>query len=218
MEAPAEPPAALVDHLSASFPRSTVREWLAVVPRPALRRNPLKAPREAVLGRLRRRGIRLDPVPWSRDCFFIEGDAASTPEHTLGHVYLQDAASMVPALALDVSPGMLVLDLCAAPGTKTGILAVAAGDDGLVVANERSRSRAGILGGNLQRLGVTNTVVTCRDGGSAAFGVGFDRVLVDAPCSNAGSARTRAGKIRWDASRAEALAPLQRRLLANGYR
>ena len=98
---------------------------------------------------------------------------------------MQEPAAQAPAALTEAGRGMAVLDLCAAPGGKTTQLAAMMQNTGLLVANEPVRSRAEILAGNIERLGVTNALVTCMrpDALASSLGACFDVVLVDAPCS-----------------------------------
>lgn len=108
-----------------------------------------------------------------------------------GYVYSQDPSAMFPARALDVKPGQKVLDLCAAPGGKTTALASALDNQGLLVANEISKSRSRILRENLERWGASNCLITNDDSEKirASFPEFFDAILVDAPCSGEGMFR-----------------------------
>ena len=86
---------------------------------------------------------------------------------------------------------MRVLDMCAAPGGKSSQLAAALGGEGILFSNEYEPRRAQVLKSNLERMGVTNAVVTCGDTAklAAALPEYFDVVLVDAPCSGEGMFR-----------------------------
>ena len=108
--------------------------------------------------------------------------------HHAGVLYAQEPSASAPAALLDVQPGMRVADLCAAPGGKTSQLAAALQGQGLLLANEFVAARADILRQNLERMGVTNAVITNEDTArlAAAMPGQFDRVLVDAPCSGRG--------------------------------
>ena len=103
--------------------------------------------------------------------------------HHAGVLYAQEPSASAPAALLDVQPGMRVADLCAAPGGKTSQLAAALQGQGLLLANEFVAARAEILRQNLERMGVTNAVITNEDTArlAAAMPGQFDRVLVDAP-------------------------------------
>ena len=114
--------------------------------------------------------------------------------HHAGVLYAQESSASAPAALLDVQPGMRVADLCAAPGGKTSQLAAALQGQGLLLANEFVAARAEILRQNLERMGVTNAVITNEDTArlAAAMPGQFDRVLVDAPCSGEGMFRKEA--------------------------
>jgi 16S rRNA (cytosine967-C5)-methyltransferase len=126
--------------------------------------------------------------------------------------YTQDLASQWVAAAVEAQPGEQILDVCAAPGGK----ATAIADGGVfVVANDVSLSRAGLVRGNIARVGA-DAVAVCADGEAPPFAPGsFDRVLLDAPCSGLGALRRRPDA-RWriQSSDVTELAALQRRLLS----
>ena len=113
------------------------------------------------------------------------------PYHHAGAFYAQEPSASAPAALLDVHPGMRVADLCAAPGGKTSQLAAALAGHGVLLANEFVAARAEVLRQNLERMGVTNAIVTNEDTArlAAAYPGQFDRILVDAPCSGEGMFR-----------------------------
>lgn len=155
--------------------------------------NTLKATPPGVVEALRAAGWRAAPAPWCPQLLRLtaEGGRAlgATLPHALGHIYVQSASSAAAALALGARPGERVLDLCAAPGSKTTLLAQAMEDRGCVVANEPSPQRAKSLLANIERLGVTCAVVTAYSGQNFPRRHRFHRVLVDAPCSGEGTWR-----------------------------
>lgn len=134
-----------------------------------------------------------DAVPWEPNGRYLLPDVRPGlhPLHEAGGYYLQEPSAMAPARLLDAQPGETVLDLCAAPGGKSTQLAAAMQGRGLLVCNEIHPKRARILASNLERLGVTNALVTNEHPAAlAARWPGcFDRVLVDAPCSGEGMFR-----------------------------
>ncbi len=134
-----------------------------------------------------------DPVPWAEGAYFIGPDCAagSHPLHEAGAFYIQEPSAMVPAAVLDARPGERVLDLCAAPGGKTTQLAASMRDAGLLVANEPVAERARVLSRNIERMGMTNTLVVSAWPHELAdrFPGAFDAVLADAPCSGEGMFR-----------------------------
>ncbi len=137
-----------------------------------------------------------------------------------GYIYIQDRSSMLPPLFLAPKKGETVLDMCASPGGKTGILSQMVGPKGLVVANEPNPGRYDTLRRNLHQTNCLN-VVTCRyPGEELPFPEGFfSCILLDAPCSGWGTLdRHPSIKELWTRERAETLVALQRKLLASAAR
>ncbi len=132
-------------------------------------------------------------VDWCPDGRYIRPGTRPglSPLQFAGAYYIQEASAMAPAVALNVRPGERVLDLCAAPGGKSGQLAAALQGEGLLVANEPEPARAKILSATLERLGVVNAIVTnaLPEKLSPLLPGYFDAVLVDAPCSGEGMFR-----------------------------
>ncbi|MEA3342670.1 MAG: RsmB/NOP family class I SAM-dependent RNA methyltransferase [archaeon] len=162
--------------------------------RRAIRVNRFKITREECVSRLKEEGFVLKSIPWNKWGFWVEDkrDVAlgNTPEHFLGYFYVQEASSMIPALVLGAKEEETVLDVCAAPGSKTTQMAEMMENTGLVVANDTNISRIKALRYNLDKGGVVNTIVTRMDGAKLnRCGIEFDRVLVDAPCSCEGTVR-----------------------------
>ena len=137
-----------------------------------------------------------EPSKFCRTAFTTAADfrPGRHPWHHAGLLYAQEPSASAPAALLDVRPGMRVADLCAAPGGKTSQLAAALQGQGLLLANEFVAARAEILRQNLERMGVTNAVITNEDTANLAKALPgqFDRVLVDAPCSGEGMFRKEA--------------------------
>ena len=133
------------------------------------------------------------PVPWAKGAYFVHEGARPglSPLHEAGLFYLQEPSALSAVTALDPQPGERVLDLCAAPGGKSTQIAALMAGHGLLVCNEPVPSRAQILSRNVERMGVTNAVVTCALPEQLAprFPAYFDRILVDAPCSGEGMFR-----------------------------
>lgn len=160
-------------------------------PRRGLRVNTLRL---SVADFLKISPVSLEPGDILPEGFLLPPDAPSLgnhPYHLAGMFYLQEPSAMAPIGALAVEPGMRVLDLCAAPGGKSGGIAARLGGEGLLVANEVVPGRAKTLRFTLERLGVANAVVTCArpDALCGALPGYFHRVLVDAPCSGEGMFR-----------------------------
>ncbi|TAL58214.1 MAG: tRNA methyltransferase, partial [Nanoarchaeota archaeon] len=158
--------------------------------RRSLRVNTLKIDVENCKKRLEK-NWKLRQVPWCKEGFWIESerrDIGNTVEHALGYIYVQEAASMIPPLVLEPQPGETVLDMAAAPGSKTSQMAAMMQNKGILVANDIKPDRLKPLGLNLQRCGITNTVMTIGFGQRFKEPI-FDRILIDAPCSGTGNIR-----------------------------
>ena len=155
-----------------------------------LRVNTLKITPEAFV---RLADFPLTPVESLPDCFVFPADLAigAHPLHLAGLCYVQEPSAQLPVRLLDVAPGMTVLDLCAAPGGKSGQIAAALDGRGLLISNEPVAARAGVLQFNLERLGVKNAAITSLYPESLCPRLAgcCDRVLVDAPCSGEGMFR-----------------------------
>ena len=115
-----------------------------------------------------------------------------------GHCYIQDPSTALACAVLDPQPGERILDACAAPGGKTGYIAELMKNDGLIFACDRDQSRVETLRGNLERLGVKITRTMRHDWARQPLSdeTPFDRILIDAPCSNTGVMRRRVD-VRW---------------------
>jgi 16S rRNA (cytosine967-C5)-methyltransferase len=138
---------------------------------------------------------------------------------TSGEFYVQDPSTLIAVDVLDPQPGESVLDMCAAPGGKTTYLAQKMQNRGRIIAADLSSSRLALVGENCRRLGVTIVATLACEGthlDRCLRGEQFDRVLVDAPCSNTGVLRRRAD-LRWriEESEIRRLATLQEKLLAS---
>jgi 16S rRNA (cytosine967-C5)-methyltransferase len=136
-----------------------------------------------------------------------------------GRLLPQARSSQSVVHLLDPQPGERVLDLCAGPGMKTTAIAARMGDEGEVVAVELDPGRAAQVGDLCGRAGATCVAVEIGDAAGADFGSGYDRVLVDPPCSDLGTLAARPDA-RWRKSpeAVERLAALQRRILERGVR
>ncbi|MBW3013689.1 NOL1/NOP2/sun family putative RNA methylase [Candidatus Woesearchaeota archaeon] len=166
----------------------------------------------------------LKQVPWCKEGFWIEHkegrrDIGNTIEHSLGYIYVQEAASMIPPVVLGAKPGERILDLCASPGSKTTQIAAMMKNKGLLVANDISSERMKSLGINLERFGVMNTIITMMKGQYLKDkGLLFDRILVDAPCSGTGTIRKSYKTLKmWNPTMVRRLSALQKQLAETAY-
>ena len=139
-------------------------------------------------------------------------------EHKQGEIYVQEAASMIPPLVLKPKPGEVVLDMCAAPGSKTTQMAAMMENKGLLVANDYKGMRIQSLGINTQKTGCTNVIITLMSG-MWFKDMEFDKILVDAPCSGTGTIRKSLKTIRmWNPRMVTKIARQQFRLLENAFK
>lgn len=169
--------------------------WNNLPPPTYARINRLRIDRQAFLERYRNARTMPD-VP-----NFVE---LSSPAAALdqGDCYVQDPSTSIACELLQPKPGEKILDACAAPGGKTGYVAELMGNQGLIVGCDREPARLGLLDENLTRLGVRIAKIVCHDWMKSAAPpeifpeAPFDRILIDAPCSNTGVMRRRVD-VRW---------------------
>ncbi len=131
-------------------------------------------------------------IPYVQNGYYLDYEKIGNhPYHHAGLIYVQEPAAMAPAECLEINPDWHILDMCAAPGGKSTQLKNKLGKNGVLVSNEIIPSRCKILTGNIERLGLQNTVTTCMDTSRLAkvFPKTFDMVMVDAPCSGEGMFR-----------------------------
>lgn len=207
-------------------------DFVAACKRPlrrSIRVNTLKISVDAFLSRAESKGWKLIPVPWCETGFWIEREETdkmplgNTSEHMSGLFYIQEASSMMPVTALlkdQQSPLATVLDVAAAPGSKTTQIAASMCNDGALVANEFSASRIKGLYSNIQRCGVRNVALTNFDG--RVFGgwlpEQFDAILLDAPCSGEGTVRKDADAMNnWSMASVNEIAVTQKDLIESAF-
>jgi len=136
--------------------------------------------------------IRAQQVSWFPDAFILKNmsqrELQETNAYTEGKIYLQNVSSMVPVLLLNLKASELILDLCAAPGSKTTQMVSLTSNQAQVVAVEKVQSRYYRLRANCERQGASSVRCMLGDAGTIArkFPEHFDKVLLDAPCSSEG--------------------------------
>lgn len=161
-------------------------------------------------------------LPFSDSGYYLNYDGAGNhPYHHAGMLYIQEPAAMIPAECLEIKPDWHILDMCAAPGGKSSQLKNKLGKNGVLVSNEIIPSRCKILTGNIERLGLTSTVVTCMDTSRLAltFPKCFDMIAVDAPCSGEGMFRKEAAAVEsWSEENVKACAQRQNEILENAVK
>jgi NOL1/NOP2/sun family putative RNA methylase len=168
-------------------------------PRKSIRVNTLKISVDELVKILKKKGWKFRQLDGNEEIIIIEselkpGELGNCREHMLGYYYIQEVTSMMPIIALNPKSGEIILDLCAAPGSKTTQIASMMKNKGTIIANDVSIGRMRILITNLERIGVTNSIVVRHDGLALCkrfkkLGMKFDKILVDAPCSGEGGLR-----------------------------
>ncbi|HKZ34162.1 MAG TPA: RsmB/NOP family class I SAM-dependent RNA methyltransferase [Candidatus Nanoarchaeia archaeon] len=206
------------------------QEYLEILKKPvqnSIRCNTLKISPEELLKRLRSKNWSVNqPFKDCPEVMIIENDLAPgelgrSLEHLLGYYYVQEIASMLPVLALKPGPEEFVLDIAAAPGSKTTQIAAEMKGSGSIIANDSSLKRLKILASNLERCGVSNTIITKKDGIALCRRLKeqsfqFDKILVDAPCSGEGTIRSSPiTALMWNPKTIKILSRLQKALLAS---
>ena len=181
-----------------------------------LRYNPLKIGREAFLAECA--DFQLEKVTWAEEGYYY--DPAKQPGkhilHEAGAYYIQEPSAMAVVELLDPKPGERVLDLCAAPGGKSTQIAGRLAGEGMLVSNEIVSNRSKILSQNIERMGVTNCVVTNESPAGLAtfFPEFFDKIVVDAPCSGEGMFRKEPEALaQWSPENVALCAERQREIL-----
>lgn len=155
-----------------------------------IRTNTLKIKRRELAKMLIDRGMNVDPLEWSKVGLVVYDSPVplgATPEYLAGQYMLQGAASFLPVMALDPKEHERILDMCCAPGGKTTYIAGLMKNTGVLFANDIDQDRMKATCANIFRMGVQNTVLSVLDGREFPKRIGgFDRVLLDAPCSGIG--------------------------------
>ena len=215
---------ALPSHLS-------LDDFIAACQRPlrrSIRVNTLKISVADFLALVSPYHWQLTPVPWCEEGFWLEREdeaslpLGSTAEHLSGLFYIQEASSMLPVAALfaDGNAPERVMDVAAAPGSKTTQIAARMANRGAILANEFSASRVKVLHANISRCGIQNVALTHFDGRvfGAALPEAFDAILLDAPCSGEGVVRKDPDALKnWSVESNLDIASTQRELIDSAF-
>ncbi|HEY5713782.1 MAG TPA: NOL1/NOP2/sun family putative RNA methylase [Candidatus Gracilibacteria bacterium] len=171
-------------------------------------------------------GWTLTNVKGISEAFLIDREDRSQPlgktlSHFNGDFYVQTLSSMLPVLALDPQPEEKILDVCAAPGSKSTFLSEKMGNTGVLICNEMSASRIKKLVANLNRTKCLNTAVTQIDGQKLDlwYSQEFQKILLDAPCTSEGHGRKDASFFEktWKEKAIAQAAKLQRKLIEQAF-
>jgi 25S rRNA (cytosine2870-C5)-methyltransferase len=211
----------LSDFLLDLFSPSECVEYMDASDRPrpmVIRTNTIKSTRKDLMEALSKRGSTLEAVEWSKVAIKVTESSVpigATPEYLAGYYMLQSAASLNPVMALAPQPGERILDMASAPGGKTSYIAQLMKNSGTIIANDLKPQRQKATVANLHRMGVKNAIVCCYDGRKIPkIMKGFDRVLLDAPCSGLGViSRDQTVKLQRTFKDIQRIAHLQKELL-----
>ncbi len=189
--------------------------------RKSIRINTLKISKRDLIPLLRKKGWEIKQMPWYDNGFFVKTEdvVGKTMEHSLGYFYVQEAASMLPPIVLEPKKEEIILDMAAAPGSKTTQIGMMMENAGVIVANDVRMDKIKALSTNVQRCGLFNTIITKMDGRRFnKHPEKFDRVLLDAPCSGTGAIR-KSWKIAnmWNPKGIKRLSRNQKALIMAAY-
>lgn len=189
------------------------QEWKSI------RVNTLKIDREKLLRRLEK-NFEIKEMPWYENGFFIKGNISKTTEYYLGYYHIQEASSMLPPLAMNLEKKEKVIDLCAAPGSKTTQIAMIMENTGILFANDINLKRIRALTHNIQKSGAINCVVTNYDGRYFyKTGVKASKILIDAPCTASGKIIKNKKVVEdWSLVRVKRMSKLQKKLIEGAFK
>ena len=232
---PADDPAGYLE-VRYSHPRWIVEMWIDELgfekaesvcradnlpPSVSIRCNLTRVDRTTLADSLKRKGIEVETGEVTPEALLIRGSGPldALDEYKRGWFAVQDQGAMLVGHRMDVRPGMRVCDMCSAPGGKSNHLAELVGNEGHILALDKSEGRLEMVMEAARRLG--NSIIETRVVDATAAGVSvdglFDRVLLDAPCSGLGTL-TRRPDIRWrrQPGDIDRLAALQLSMIAQG--
>lgn len=200
---------------------NNILEAIQTKPLPSFRVNTLRTTTGDLEKKLHEQGFELEKVSWYQDAFILKNESVreltETEEYKDGKIYIQNLSSMIPALVLDPKPDEKILDLCAAPGSKTTQIAAQMENSGEIIANDLSRQRLYKLKANLEMYAVSNATIINLPGQMIwkKYPEYFDKTLVDVPCSMEGRIRLddRETYQDWKLGKIKALERIQQYLL-----
>ena len=189
--------------------------------KPCIRINTNKISREEIVSGLKKQGWQLKQIPFYENAFVIENAdndnrIGLTIEHFIGYFYMQEVVSLLPAVVLAPQKGEVVLDVCAAPGSKTTQMSQMMHNTGLIVANDNDFMRLKPLKYNIEKCGCLNVAITNIDG--RVIKGKFDKILLDAPCSSEGQIR-KDWKVlsRWSEDYIKTFSNLQKQFIKHAF-
>ena len=221
-------PKSFVEELYATYSPLTVDKILSGMSgkrNTTLRVNTLKSNIQDIMNILKENGIKFDRVSWYNDALILKNATEKQIQgldiYENGYIYLQSLSSMIPPLVLNPIQGEKVLDLTAAPGSKTTQMAAMMHNGGYILANELDTLRCERLKFNVEKQGAD--IIEVNNGRGEVIGKKyeeyFDKVLLDAPCSGEGRFLANDPKTyrNWSEKTVNELSKLQKKLLKSAY-
>ncbi|HCM42298.1 MAG TPA: RNA methyltransferase [Candidatus Omnitrophica bacterium] len=223
-----ELPPLFIERLKKIIPPSsfeTVLSSFEKTPHPSFRMHHKNADKNSIIAELSSLGFELKPVSWYADAFQLMNksirELQETQSYQNNHIYIQGLASMLPIVALAPEAEETILDLCAAPGSKTGQILRQMQGRGFLTANEKIKNRFFKLKNNLDAQGYSNFELTLKPGElyCKIAPNTFDRVLLDSPCSSEGRFSTHDSDSfkYWSASKIKEMVFKQRALFKSAF-
>jgi NOL1/NOP2/sun family putative RNA methylase len=190
---------------------------------PSIRTNILKISASNLRNKLENKGFKLEPIKWVPYAFNVlraPRNLGSSHEFLQGYYYLQNVASMLPAIILNPKSSDIVIDMCAAPGSKATHLAQLMNNEGTLILIDRNKKRIPALEVNLRRLGIQNSLVLNFNAIKLQeLNIKADKILLDAPCTGEGLVRKDKNRKKSKKLKdIEKLSSIQKKLLYAGLK
>jgi tRNA (cytosine49-C5)-methyltransferase len=192
----------------------------------AIRLNPLAGEPDKIKRRLEEHGAELQEVPWSKYTYIVtnldKSELVEFDEYEDGEFYIQSLSSMLPVIILDPKPRDKILDMTAAPGSKTTQIAGLVDNKAKIYANDNNVNRADKLKNILKAFHVKGVSVTIGEGEKLGeeYPYTFDKVLLDAPCTGEGLIYLQGSNpLRfWHVKKIDRMVEIQKKLILSAYR
>jgi len=194
---------------------SDAEDIFTVTPKKSIRINTLKAEKEEIVKKLS--DYIIEEMPWYEHGLWVRDEISKTIEHHLGYFYIQEAASMLSAIVLSPSKHEFIVDMCAAPGSKTTQMAMMMDGEGVIIANDVNSKRIKALAHNVQRGGAKNVIITNYDARYMPA-MEADKILLDAPCTASGKIMYENVQKKWNYNRIRIMSRKQKQLMKTAYR
>jgi len=207
------------------LPKSKIVPLFSQRTKTTIRFNPLREDVGKTRDSLIRSGYDLEQIPWEENTYFVlnkdKNEVSQSRKYDEGKFYIQNLSSILATVLLEPKEGEKILDMCAAPGSKTTHIAALTNNRAEIIANDSEISRVNSLNRVVDQFGVKNCKVTLSDGEDFGkkYPVSFDKVLLDAPCSGEGMIYMRGPKpLRfWGIQKINRYSQIQKRLIESAF-